>query len=262
MDLVLRLDGSRTYRSLSQLARILTESWLERNMYCLACDSDVLCPERPGKPVLDFTCPKCGERYQLKSQKKPFGGTIANSAYENKVNAIRTGTNPSYLFLQYDFRSRRVVNLFAVPKDFISESAVKKRSPLRISARRAGWVGSTILLRNLPQDARIYVIRDGHIIPEAVVRHMWERFFFMRDKSVESRGWLVDVLSCVRRVRKETFSLADLYAFEEELRDLHPGNRNIRPKIRQQLQVLRDKGIIDFKGHGVYSALVSAKLSR
>jgi hypothetical protein len=28
--------------------------------------------------------------------------------------------------------------------------------------------------------------------------------------------------------------------FKEELRELHPKNRHIRPKIRQQLQVLRD----------------------
>ncbi len=32
----------------------------------------------------------------------------------------------------------------------------------------------------------------------------------------------------------------------------HPQNNNIRPKIRQQLQVLRDKGVIEFLGRGLY----------
>ncbi|RJQ53985.1 MAG: restriction endonuclease, partial [Nitrospiraceae bacterium] len=31
-----------------------------------------------------------------------------------------------------------------------------------------------------------------------------------------------------------------------------PDNKHIRPKIRQQLQILRDKGIVEFKGQGRY----------
>jgi Dam-replacing HTH domain len=40
------------------------------------------------------------------------------------------------------------------------------------------------------------------------------------------------------------FSNEDVYAFERELEALHPGNRHIRDKIRQQLQVLRDRGLL------------------
>ena len=32
----------------------------------------------------------------------------------------------------------------------------------------------------------------------------------------------------------------------------HPNNNNIRAKIRQQLQQLRDRGIISFLGNGRY----------
>ncbi|MCC7268444.1 MAG: hypothetical protein IT546_14060, partial [Caulobacteraceae bacterium] len=46
--------------------------------------------------------------------------------------------------------------------------------------------------------------------------------------------------------------LADVYAFEDRLARLYPGNRNVRPKIRQQLQVLRDQGYLDFVGRGLY----------
>jgi len=40
------------------------------------------------------------------------------------------------------------------------------------------------------------------------------------------------------------FTTADVYSFERELEALHPDNRHVRDKIRQQLQVLRDTGLL------------------
>ena len=37
-----------------------------------------------------------------------------------------------------------------------------------------------------------------------------------------------------------------------ELARMHPENRHVRDKIRQQLQVLRDKGFLEFVGRGEY----------
>ena len=67
----------------------------------------------------------------------------------------------------------------------------------------------------------------------------------------ELRGWLADVLSCVERLFS-TFTIDDMYGFEEELATRHPENHNIRPKIRQQLQVLRDLGLVKFVTPGLY----------
>jgi type II restriction enzyme len=36
---------------------------------------------------------------------------------------------------------------------------------------------------------------------------------------------------------------------------LHPENRHVRDKLRQQLQVLRDLGLIEFLGRGRYRRL-------
>jgi len=253
LDLTIQLDGLQGYKSSSQLTRVVTENWVSYNMYCLACDSNTLQAARHGEPVIDFTCPDCLERYQVKGKKEPFGGVVANSAYKQKMDAIQAGLTPDYLFLQYNRYSMRVVNFFAVPGHFISESVVRERKPLSQSARRSGWIGSTILLSSLPIEARIQIILNGHVVPRELVRHNWQRFSFMRSQRPESRGWLSDVLSCVQRIDKETFTLADVYQYEQELTGLHRKNRNIRPKIRQQLQILRDKGIIVFQGGGVYS---------
>ena len=43
-----------------------------------------------------------------------------------------------------------------------------------------------------------------------------------------------------------------MYSFVDELQVKHPDNNHIPDKIRQQLQFLRDKGFIEFKGNGVY----------
>ena len=44
------------------------------------------------------------------------------------------------------------------------------------------------------------------------------------------------------RTGRPDFTLNDLYAFEARLSALHPANRHVRAKIRQQLQVLRAPG--------------------
>ncbi|MFN3814987.1 hypothetical protein [Brevundimonas sp.] len=61
---------------------------------------------------------------------------------------------------------------------------------------------------------------------------------------------MLDVMRCVEDHTASTgrpdFVLDDLYAFEARLSALHPGNRHVREKIRQQLQVLRDRGWLTF----------------
>jgi type II restriction enzyme len=66
------------------------------------------------------------------------------------------------------------------------------------------------------------------------------------------RAWLTVILSLVERVGKTKFSLADIYTFEPLLAQLFPANKNIRAKIRQQLQVLRDLRQVKFLGNGTY----------
>lgn len=66
------------------------------------------------------------------------------------------------------------------------------------------------------------------------------------------KSGVADVLRWVERCFT-TFTLANIYAFENELSAKHPDNQNVRAKIRQQLQVLRDLGLIEFLGSGEYS---------
>ena len=78
---------------------------------------------------------------------------------------------------------------------------------------------------------------------------------FLREKSNDSKGWILDLMSCVDLIKKETFSLEEVYKFEEKLKLKYPNNNFIKDKIRQQLQVLRDKGIIEFISRGNYKKI-------
>ena len=72
---------------------------------------------------------------------------------------------------------------------------------------------------------------------------------------VELRGWTAEVLRCIRELGRRRFTLHDLYGFESELARIYPRNLHIRAKIRQQLQRLRDKGVLRFLGRGYYELL-------
>ena len=62
-------------------------------------------------------------------------------------------------------------------------------------------------------------------------------------------------MRCIDNLGKKEFNPDEVYAFEKDLRTLHPDNRHIKDKIRQQLQLLRDKGYVAFIGKGRYKLL-------
>ncbi len=100
--------------------------------------------------------------------------------------------------------------------------------------------------------ARILLVRGGVASNPGHVREQYARLQPLAAMEVEKRGWTLDVLNVVRLLGKSEFDLADVYASEKSLSRLHPDNRHIRDKIRQQLQVLRDLGFLHFLGGGKY----------
>lgn len=79
-----------------------------------------------------------------------------------------------------------------------------------------------------------------------------EKTLFLRDQNLEARGWLIEVMKYVEAIGKRDFQLDDVYAYENRLSRLYPDNKNVKPKIRQQLQFLRDRGYLDFVSRGYY----------
>lgn len=53
-----------------------------------------------------------------------------------------------------------------------------------------------------------------------------------------------------RKLDKEEFTLKEIYGFEERPQNLHPDNKPVKDKIGQQLQVLRNEGVVEFVRRG------------
>jgi len=245
-------ETQTSYTSGSQSARAWTEQWVHNQVYCPNCGSSKINAFPNNSPVADFYCEACKEEYELKSQKTAFGSKILDGAFRTKCERLAASNNPSLFLLNYDLKQLSVTNLFVVPKHFFVRELIEERKPLKPTARRAGWIGSNILLNQIPESGKIFIVRSGRTEPKESVLAKWKRTLFLRDQGQEARGWLIEVMKCVEAIGKDEFQLDDVYAFEGELGRIYPGNQNVKPKIRQQLQFLRDRGYLDFVSRGYY----------
>lgn len=255
MDVALDPSVAEGYSSKSQRSRVITECWAEENLYCVNCEASWIEAHRPGKQVEDFYCPSCDRRTQLKATRGGHGPTVSNSAYDPKMDAIEANAAPDYAFLGFDPDRWQVDDLFVVPGHFMTPRVVEKRAPLSDDARRSGWVGSNILLDRVPKVGRITLVENGNAIDPDVARRRFEETAFLSGRNADSRDWTTAVMDCIDDLPVEPgdrFELADVYGFEDRLAEMYPDNQHIRPKIRQQLQVLRDEGFIEFLGDGEY----------
>lgn len=252
MDLHLPTAGLDRYKSASQRARVGTESWGSSNFFCPACDSPRLDSAPQGTAAVDYFCPSCKSPFQLKSQCKPIGSRIVDAAYSEMKRAILEDRTPNLYVLHYDLTQWAVQTVILIPHFAFALSAVERRKPLATTARRAGWVGCNIVLDKIPFQARIPVIEEGNVRAKKAVREDYERLRPLERLNVQKRGWTLDVLRVVQSLNKKEFLLSDVYAHADALAKLHPRNAHVRDKIRQQLQVLRDLGLLTFLGGGAY----------
>jgi type II restriction enzyme len=166
--------------------------------------------------------------------------------------AIEENKAPNLLALHYDSQKWTVQNLVLIPSFALTLSSLEKRKPLGPAARRKGWVGCNILLTNIPVDARVTLVSRGMPVMPERAHQDYLRLQPLEKMPHETRGWALDVLRVVRSLDRVEFSLGDVYHYTNDLQSLHPGNRHVREKIRQQLQRLRDIGLVEFVGSGRY----------
>jgi type II restriction enzyme len=253
MTLEMPFDLAAAYKSPSQRARVVSEAWGRENLYCPRCDSPKLKPSNTNTRAVDFVCPGCAADFQLKSQSHPFSRKIVDSAYIVMRRAIEENRTPHLLALHYARASWLVRDLTVIPSFALTVSCLQERKPLAATARRSGWVGCNILLINIPADARIQIVANGSLTSPKAVRRQFARLQPLERLGYEKRGWTLDVLNVLRSLGKPRFDLAEVYSHTEELQLLYPSNLHVRPKIRQQLQRLRDMGLVEFLGGGRYA---------
>ena len=252
MQLFFDLSKAKAYHSKSQIARVLTELWVNDNLYCPRCGNKRISKYPNNLPVADFYCPHCQSEFELKSKNGALGRKVPDGAYGTMIERITSNENPDFLFMGYSSENQSVHSLLFIPNYFFVPEIIEKRKPLAETAKRAGWVGCNILLDQIPKQGRIEVISNGILREMDEVVSKVRQSLALKTTNIAERGWLFDILKCLNQIPTERFSLQDMYAFENVLQKKYPWNHNIRPKIRQQLQVLRDRGLISFLGNGQY----------
>lgn len=250
MNLNLQLECSEKYHSKSQIARVITESWASENLYCPRCGYEKIEKFPNNRPAADFFCPMCGCQYELKSKRGKWGAKVNDGAYDTMIQRINSNQNPDFFFMNY--YQNVVQDLFMISKYFFVPEVIEKRKPLAETARRAGWVGCNILLTKIPKQGKIYLLKNGIPVEMECVVAQVQRSAGLETRNLAARGWLLDILNIINGISEREFSLGQVYTFEKQLSEKHPLNHHIRPKIRQQLQALRDKGVIEFLGDGMY----------
>lgn len=256
MDLSFKIDGIfEKYHNWSQRSRVLTEQWFMDNMYCPNCLSESILHHKNNAHVKDFACGGCGRDMELKSQAAKLGRKVADGAHETMISEICGNRSPDFFFMEYSRDALAVKNLVCVPRFFINESIIFERPITYPKGRKNGWVGCDILISKLPDYGRINIVKDEHEVDRERVKREYARLGFLDEKKASARGWFSDVLYCVQKLKKDQFTLSDIYGFEQELKGLHSGNNNVRPKIRQQLQVLNEKGVVRRDAPGKYTYL-------
>src|ERR1700742_1790815 len=186
-------ESQSSYISGSQNARTWTEAWVSAWAYCPHCGNAKMAQFPNNSPLADFLCKSCNEEFELKSQKGKFGASVADGAYKTKCERLAADNNPNLLLMNYDAKSLSVVNLFIVPKHFFVRDIIEERPPLAATARRAGWIGSKILLDRVPDSGKIHIVQNSIVRPKDIVLEEWQGTLFLRDQSLEARGWLLDV---------------------------------------------------------------------
>lgn len=239
-------EEAAVFKGPTQNARVLSEGWVAANAFCPSCGATPLTAFAANSPVADFHCGVCAEEYELKATKGRTDRKLVNGAWGAMKARLAAANNPSLMVMGYDKARTRVTDLIVVPSHFFTEAIIEPRRPLSMTARRAGWQGCNILIGQVPLAGRIPLIRAGSHVAKASVLDQWRATLFLRKTAPTARGWLLDVMKCVEDVGRPEFTLPDVYGFEARLSAIYPANNNVRPKIRQQLQVLRDMGWLEF----------------
>jgi len=142
------------------------------------------------------------------------------------IAAIRPNRQPNLFLLSYHLPFV-VTNLSVLPRRFLAEAMAVRRKPLAQTARRAGWIGCNLDLRQIPRSALIPRVVEGKFVAQSQIQDHWKKSEPLDQLSSTARGWAAVVLGIVERIRKPESTLQDIYEHETRVAALFPNNRNI-----------------------------------
>lgn len=108
--------------------------------------------------------------------------------------------------------------------------------------------------------------QENRLARNQSLRQMREAFIIKANKLQRPKPTRTDLIGWLRIVYdvlpQDEFTNQEIYKYENEFRQRYPQNQNIRAKIRQQLQVLREMGFIEHVSKGIWKKVWSDGLQR
>jgi len=256
MELICNPDLAAGYKSGAQRARVISEAWFKGAGYCLNCSSNKLLPTTAGTIARDYLCSKCAQPYELKSSARAHSRIVNDGGYDSMMGRIFASEAPALMLMHYS-PTWCVQGLVAIHPVFLTPAVVLKRKEPHTRPRTGKLYQMCDLdISLIPSDGKIVLVSDGVARPHSVPRREFAESLRFKDVPLSKRGWPASVLAVVRKIGKTHFTLAEVYAYEEELHAAYPENSHVRAKIRQQLQVLRNLGYLEFIERGAYRMLL------
>ena len=114
------------YNSNSQKIRVITEQWVNDNLFCPYCGKAHIAHFENNRPVADFYCPDCAEEYELKSKNGTIENKINDGAYDTMIQRIVSINNPNFFFMNYNKHNLQVRDFLMVPKYFFSPEIIER----------------------------------------------------------------------------------------------------------------------------------------
>ncbi len=231
-----------------QIIKAITEHWTSNNIFCPICWS-ALDKHFLNKPINDLFCIDCKNDFELKSEKWKFWKKIAGGSYEKAIKAIED--KPMHLFVLKYSEDFTITNFLVVPKYFFTKDVILKRA--KALKGRPNYYMSDIDFSAIPESWKIHYINNWTYKTRTEILNEWNKVKFLEkvkdrkwDEKWEAKGWILDIMLCIEKLNKKEFHLKELDIFVDELKIKHPYNNNIKDKVRQKLQVLRDRWYLEF----------------
>lgn len=251
------------YRHKQQYIKHATEAWFAERVPCPDCGQR-LARVMTDQPSKDLACIDggCSASIELKARRFTRGRSrkVAGAAFEATATAFKAPPHLAWLRYVVDESGlpAQVASLYMTPTNLLHPDLIVPGTVRNINHGRRRYQGCTIDLGLLPQAALVPLVTLGVMRNFAGFQREWRaRRALPRIRSITD--WRLDVLHCIDIIcadGRTRFSITDFRPFYFSLQDRHPGNGYVEAKVRQSLQDLRNRSLLEFEdGNGTYRRL-------
>ena len=156
-ELILQVKENNNWKSESRIVGEACEYYIKNNVNCVRCCSNNFEKCKTNEQSKDLICINCHQKFQIK----------AKSATQKKVNHIKNkntfktiggeylttlkniNEEIDYLIVLYEKKSYKIINILYIKHENIKPDCIIPRTPLSITAKRAGWQGCNIIFNHI-----------------------------------------------------------------------------------------------------------------